>query len=102
MKVPEEFQSYDCADYFAECWADRGHFDDYSQLWVIVPLSETYESKEIAFFAVGCSGADCIDFGYRVGHVGLWAYYPIGREFKFMARTIAELVDGYCSGKLHV
>ena len=98
--MPEELQHYACTDYFAEGWVDRGRFDEYSRTLVIVPLSETYESREIGFLAFGRSGWDGIDFGYRLGHIGLWAYYPLNREFKFMAQTVGELVEGYCSGKL--
>jgi hypothetical protein len=102
MNVPEKYQRYLCADYFTEAWAERGHFDDHSQTLIIAPLSEAYESEALGFFAVGRSGWDGIEFGYRFGHAGLWAYYPIGREFKFMAPTVAELVEGYTSGRLGV
>ena len=102
MPVPEKFQRYACADFFDKGWADRGHFDEHSQTLVIAPLSKTYEREDVGFFAVGRSGWDGIDFGYRIGHEGLWAYYPIDRDFKPMAPTVAELVEGYCSGRLRV
>jgi hypothetical protein len=102
MQVPERFRRYHCEDYFAGGWADRGHIDERSQTLVIAPVSQAYERKEKDFFAIGRSGWGGIDFGYRVGQVGLWAYYPIGGEFKFMAPTVADLVQGYCSGKLSV
>src|SRR5215831_11481487 len=102
MKVPEQFRHYPCEDYFAAGWAERGHFDEPSQTPIIAPLSKTYESEGKDFFAIGRSGWDGIDFGYRVGQTGLWAYYPIGGDFKFMAATVADLVEGYCSGKLSV
>lgn len=102
MDTPEHYREYDCADYFAEGWSERGHFDEYSQTLVIAPLANAYENKSAGFFAIGCSGADGIDFGYRAGHTGLWAYYPITREFKFMSATVAQLVEGWCSGKLSV
>jgi len=69
---------------------------------VIAPLADAYEDEEAGFFAVGRSGCDGIDFGYRIGHAGLWAYYPITREFKLMSSTVAELVEGWCSSKLSV
>jgi hypothetical protein len=102
MDIPEKYREYACADYFAEGWSERGHFDEPSQTMVIAPLSDAYEDKQADFFAVGRSGCDGIDFGYRVGHAGLWAYYPITREFKFMSGTIADLVEGWCSSKLSV
>lgn len=102
MNVPEAFQAYSCQEYFADGWADRGHFDELSQTWVIVPHAEIYEAADIEFLAVGRSGWDGIDFGYRKEQPGLWAFYPIDRDFKYMASTVAELVEGWCSGRLFV
>ncbi len=102
MDIPKQYREYACSDYFSEGWSERGHFDEESQTLVIAPLTETYEVKEVGFLAVGRSGWDGIDFGYRVGFTGLWAYYPIEREFKFISSTVAELVEDWCSGKLSV
>jgi hypothetical protein len=78
------------------------HHRSHSQTLVIVPLTDAYENKDAGFFAVGRSGCNGIDFGYRTGQAGLWAYYPITREFKFMSPTVARLVEGWCSGELSV
>ena len=102
MDVPRQWQGYPCSEYFSDGWSTQGHFHEPSQNFVIVPLDDAYENREQRFFAVGRSGGDGIDFGYREGMSGLWAYYPIEREFKFMAPSIRELVDGWCSGKLFV
>ena len=77
MNTPEQYRKYPCADYFAEGWFERGYFDKRSQTLLH-------------------------HFGYRVGHLGLWAHYPITREFKFMTDSVAELVEGWCSNKLSV
>ena len=102
MKVPDKYRDYECTEYFIDGWAESGYFDDKSQTQIVTPLGEAYEDREIGFFAVGRSGADSIDFGYRRGHVGLWAFHPIDQEFQLMAVTITELVDGWCSGKMAV
>jgi hypothetical protein len=102
MKLPERWHAYPCDDYFGEGWCERGHFDELSQTWVIVPLTEVYEKAQLEFLAVGRSGLGGIDFGYRKGQSGLWAFYPIEREFKFMASTVAELVEAWCSHRLSV
>ena len=99
--VPLRWLSYHCENYFSAGWAKQGHFDQFSQTPVIVPLCEAYEDVEHQFLVVGHSGCDGIDFGYRNGRSGLWAY-PIDGEFKFMVDTVAELVEGWCSGKLSV
>ena len=99
--VPSRWLGYHCEEYFSEGWAERGHFDQFSQTPVIDPYAEVYEDVDHQFLVVGHSGGDGIDFGYRNGHTGLWAY-PIDGEFKFMADTVAELVEGWCSGRLSV
>lgn len=97
--MPSRWIGYHCEDYFSAGWAERGHFDQFSQTPVIVPLREAYEDVEHRFLFVGTSGCDGIHFGYRDRHSGLWAF-PIEGEFKFMADNVAELVNGWCSGKL--
>lgn len=101
-KIPDKYAAYECEDYFQGAWPEDGFFDDASQTLVIVPLNETYEVEESGFFAVGRSGGDGIDFGYRKNHPGLWAFYPIDEKFKFMADSIRTLVDGWCSGHMSV
>jgi len=101
-KIPERYSAYECGDYFEDKWPQEGYFDDASQTLVIVPLDETYEVEESDFFAVGRSGGDGIDFGYRKNRSGLWAFYPIEEEFKFMAASIRVLVDEWCSGRLSI
>ena len=102
MHIPERWQAYPCAEYFSEHWCECGHFCEASQTWVIVPLSEAYENCEEDFFEIGRSGCDGIDFGFRKTLRGLWAYYPIDRDFKFMAESVTELVSAWCSSQLSV
>ena len=97
--IPARWQHYPCEEYFSPDWALRGHFDEFSQTPVVVPLSEAYEDVEHQFLLIGHSGGDGVDFGYRSGHAGLWAY-PVDGEFEFMADTLRELVAGWCSGSL--
>ena len=99
--MPWRWRGYHCEDYFSAGWAERGHFDQFSQTPVIVPYREAYEDVEHRFLFIGTSGCDGVHFGYRDGHSGLWAY-AIDGEFKFMAVNVAELVEGWCSGKLSV
>ncbi len=99
--MPSRWRTFRCDDYFSDSWSQRGHFDQFSQTPVIVPFPEVYEDVEHRFLVVGTSGGDSIHFGYRDGHSGLWAY-PIDGEFKFMTDTVAQLVEGWCSGTLSV
>ncbi|MFL6658282.1 MAG: hypothetical protein ACJ8GW_09435 [Massilia sp.] len=100
--IPRERSAYQCDEYFNGHWWQSGHYDEYAQMFMIVPLSEAYESAGLAFFSIGRSGSDGIDFGYRKGLIGIWAFYPIEGDFKFMAPDIHSLVDDWCSGKLFV
>lgn len=102
LHIPQEYAGYKCEDYFQGSWCIDGYFDDASQTLVIVPLNEAYEVEEVGFFAVGRSGVDGIDFGYRRDQMGLWAFYPIDQEFKFMAESTQALVDGWRAGSLYV
>lgn len=102
LKKPEKFAAYECDDYFKDAWSEEGYFDEASQMSLIVPLNETYEIADPGFLAIGRSDTDSIDFGYRKNFAGIWAFYPIEQEFKFMADSIQELVEGWCSGHLSV
>jgi len=102
MDVPVQWREYRCQEYFSDGWSERGHFHEPSQSLVIVTAEQVYEEREFGFLAIGRSGGDGIDFGYRRGLDGLWAFYPIGHNFKFMAQSVAELAQAWCAGKLCV
>lgn len=102
MRIPDQYVEYECEEYFRNGWAEKGHFSKDSETWIVCPLTEAYEDAAISFFAVGRSGWGGIDFGYRKGMSGLWAYYPIDDDFELKAPTIEELVKGYCSGEIKV
>ena len=46
------------------------------------------------------AGLDGIVWGYRIGHTGLWAYYPIDHAFIPVAVSATELVERWTSGDL--
>src|SRR5437773_427666 len=102
MDVPIRWRDYDCEEYFRNGWSESGHLSEESQTWVIVRLADAYEDAENEFFAIGRSGCDGIDLGFRKGKAVLWALYPIDQDFKLMASTISDLVEGWCSSRLAV
>jgi hypothetical protein len=102
MRLPDHWRDYNCEDYFASRIASTGYWDEPGQYWYFWPADRLVEDVERQFLVVGSAGVDSIDWGFRKGHRGLWAYYPIEDEFVFMAPTFAELVDGWLSGKLTV
>jgi hypothetical protein len=91
---------YQCGDFFDSEYAGTGYWDEASQLQVIVPAIEADERPELDFLAIGRAGVDGILFGYRAGRKGLWAYYPISREFEPVAKSVTEFVQAWINGSI--
>lgn len=102
MVTPTDLRDFFCDDYLASSWAEHGYWDGASQLMLVVPARERLLRPELDFLAVGRPGVDGIEFGYRRGRRGVWAYYPIEREFVLVAETIADLIDGYTSSRIRL
>jgi hypothetical protein len=102
MNVPENWRHYDCSDYFESPLAKRGWWDDESQYWYIQPAQHLREDIAREFLVIGGPGVDGIDWGYRKGHSGIWAHYPIDDEFVLLAGSASELREGYFSGRIKV
>ena len=102
MTIPTHLTSYPCNDYFDSEFATRGHWDEISQIQVIVPSSEVEELPGRDFLAVGRAGVDGILFGYRAEQKGLWAYYPMEKDFRLLATTVQELAKGWIEGRIKV
>lgn len=100
MDIPARWRSYPCADYLASPWAESGFFCEESQTPVIVPVAEVEELPDEPFLSVGWAGVDGIRFGYRATLPGLWAYYPILREFEPVAASVGELVDRWTTNSI--
>ncbi len=105
MDVPSQFARFPCGDYFASPFAENGHWCEPSQLWIIVPATQIEERTDsdgapLHFLRIGDAGVDGISFGYRIGHLGVWAYYPIDNDFVFLASSVEELVQLWDSGSL--
>ena len=102
MKIPERFSDYRCSDYFASEQFTRGVWSECEQLWLVVSADEVVEDPEREFLVVGRPGVDGIEFGYRRGHDGIWAHYPIGADFTLVAPSIGALVEGWLGGSIKV
>jgi hypothetical protein len=105
MDVPERWREYNCDDFFASPLAESGYqgeqgqLDRYRYIW---SADRVYEDTERSFLVIGRAGVDGIVWGYRRGESGLWALYPIGEEFVWLAPTAGELLQGWISGKITV
>jgi len=102
MEIPERFTGYGCSDYFASEKFTRGVWSDSEQMWLIVAADEVVEQPEREFLVVGRPGVDGIEFGYRRGHDGIWAHYPIDRDFRLVAPSVSALVEGWLNGSITV
>jgi hypothetical protein len=69
---------------------------------VVVPAGETELDRDPDLFAIGRPGVDGIAFGYRRGHGGIWAFYPIGREFVRVADSTSDLVERWRSNRIRL
>ena len=91
-----------CAEYF-ERFAE-GRYDDEGQYWFI--FSETEIAIETDKYrndlVVGSPGCDGIDFCFRHGRTGVWAYYPIESEHVLVAPNLEALAHGWLSGSITV
>ena len=102
VDVPDEWQDYACSDYFDSPLAEHGWWDEGGQYWYIEPAHRLYEDETRELLVIGGPGVDGIDWGYRKGHRGIWAYYPIEDEYVLLASSASELRDGYGSGRITV
>jgi len=98
--MPERWQEYGCSDYFASPLSRNGYWDEAGQYWYICPSDRVYEKADLRLVVVGGPGVDGIDWGYRAGHTGVWAYYPMGREFVWLAPDVDALLEGWLSGAI--
>lgn len=96
---------FDCEDYSHSDLAHVGFYDEQNQYWLVVPISEAEELRDINgrsldFLRIGGPGVDGIAFGYRVGRSGVWAYYPSESRFELMAGSAQELIEEWRSDRL--
>jgi hypothetical protein len=98
--MAEDFGRFDCLEYFRDFQA--GRYDPVAQLWFILPAQQLQVDSEREALVVGRPGVDGIDFCYRAGHPGIWAYYPILREWVAVSPTLKGLEDQWNKGLLRV
>ncbi len=102
IDVPERFRQFSCGEYFGSPHFRRGVLLPEAQLQVVYPESQLRLACGNTFLAVGSAGADGIEFGYRVGCEGLWAFHPAEPRFQYVASSVQQLVEGYRSGAITV
>lgn len=89
-----------CDEYF-ENFAG-GRFDEPSQLWFILPGEKTSLDHSRRAFVIGAAGSDGIEFCFRAGERGVWAYYPQEDRWTLLAQNLTDLERGWLSGLITV
>jgi hypothetical protein len=100
--MPAVISGFNCEEYLASPHFRSGVFLERVQLQVVYAEHELHVVDHARFLAIGSAGADGIEFGYRAGEVGLWAYYPVEQDFQWVAESIGQLVEGYDCGAITV
>ena len=100
MLVQSDIIKFNCNEY-ASGEFSNGYYDKLSHLQLILPLSEA-SIGEGGQLVIGYAGTDGIEFCYREHHHGVWAYYPIDKEFVLKANSLVELVKGYLNSSILV
>lgn len=61
-----------------------------------------YIDDSLSMLVIGRPGVDGLVWGYRKTHPGIWVYYPVDDEYRLIAATVADLHEGYSSGRIAV
>jgi hypothetical protein len=102
MTTPANWSHYHCDDYFDSDLPLSGWWDEASQCQYIEPVQHLVENPARRFLVIGRPGVDGIEWGYRSGFEGIWAYYPIDDAFVWLAASALDLRTGYASGRITV
>ncbi|MEZ9596605.1 hypothetical protein AB4298_18420 [Shewanella sp. 10N.261.52.F9] len=101
MLTRNEFEKFQCDEYLAEEYR-AGFYHEESYLQLILAVENAYVGENGSYLVIGHAGVDGIEFCYQLCHKGIWAYYPIDKEFVFMASTIKNLILGWRNGDIKV
>ena len=101
MTGPDPAQCPRQADEYFRDFAE-GRYDHFAQIGFIYPAEEARLSDDRQVLYIGRPGVDGIEFAYRAGHLGIWAWYPIDAEWVLVAPDIETLERSWLSGELTV
>ena len=90
----------EAAEYFA--YFSKGRFDDVGKYGFIYSRDQARTSEDGERLYIGRAGVDGIEFVFRRGSPGVWAYYPIEGDYMLKAENIATFEAGWRSGEITV
>jgi hypothetical protein len=79
-----------------------GRYDNHSHHWFLLPQSKILIERNGFDLVIGSAGCDLIDFCFRKGMSGVWAFYPIEEEYALLASNLKELEAGWLDGSIAV
>ncbi len=80
----------------------NGYFDPKSRYWIIRNKDDWEFDKKRKFLIFGGPGVDGLEFGIRQDLEGIWVYYYIDNEFVKIAESVADLIEGWTTGRISV
>jgi hypothetical protein len=81
---------------------EGGFYSTTEQNWLLRPSADWKLHEEGSWLEVGGPGVDGISFALRKECGGVFAYYPLGREFVWKAKDGASLISGWVDGSITV
>ena len=81
---------------------EAGFYSATEQYWLLRPSAEWKLHEEGCWLEVGGPGVDGISFALKKAEEGVFAYYPIDREFVWKAKDGASLISGWLDGSITV
>lgn len=79
-----------------------GIYDEGSFLQLIFPEDGLAIKRNENDLVIGTPGCDGMDFCFRRGEPGVWAYYPYEDRYLRVASNLQELVEGWRAGSIAV
>jgi len=89
-----------CAEYF-EKFTD-GRYHEAGRHWFILAQLEILVDRCGKDLVIGSAGCDGIDFCFRQGLRGIWAYYPVEGDYVLVAANLKALEEGWLNGSISV
>lgn len=81
---------------------EAGFYSAKDQYWLIRPKVDWKLRDEGIWLEVGGPGVDGISFALKKEEEGVFAYYPVDREFAWKAKDGASLISGWLEGSITV
>jgi hypothetical protein len=81
---------------------NEGVYCQDSQYWIVRRVDEWEEIDYPGWISIGGPGVDGIQFCCHAENDGIYTYHPIEGQFDLVAETVADLVDGWQSGRIKV